>query len=317
MDRSAIAGVNGRRVWDSRGRPTVEAEVALAGGARGRAIAPAGASRGTHEAVDLRDGGARLGGFGVARAVAAVNGPIARAIAGMDAREQAAIDAALIARDGTRGQVAARRQRHRRHVARGAARSRGGGGGPALSASRRRGAGPAAAAADPDLRRRGARRPARRHPGLHGDAARRWRLRRRARDDGRGLSRGGGADARRGQARGRRRRRRLVAGIRNERGGARLAGARDRASRVHAGRRGGDRARRRRLGVGQRRPLSARAGGARARQRRAYRAPPRLDRPLPDRVDRGSAGRGRCRRARPVHRVPSGTASRWSATTSS
>ncbi len=101
MDRVAIAAVNGRRVWDSRGRPTVEAEVVLAGGARGRAIAPAGASRGTHEAVDLRDGGPRLGGFDVARAVAAVNGPIAEALAGMDAREQAAVDAALIALDGT------------------------------------------------------------------------------------------------------------------------------------------------------------------------------------------------------------------------
>ena len=101
MERDAIADVKGRRVWDSRGRPTVEVEVALAGGARGRAIAPAGASRGTHEAVDLRDGGARLGGMEVAGAVANVNGPIARMLAGMDAREQAAVDAALIALDGT------------------------------------------------------------------------------------------------------------------------------------------------------------------------------------------------------------------------
>jgi enolase len=101
MNRTAITGVRGRRVWDSRGWPTVEAEVALAGGARGRAIAPAGASRGTNEAVDLRDGGARLGGLDVGRAVANVNGPIAQALAGMDAREQAAIDAALVALDGT------------------------------------------------------------------------------------------------------------------------------------------------------------------------------------------------------------------------
>jgi enolase len=98
---TAIASVRGRRVWDSRGRPTVEAEVALAGGARGRAIAPAGASRGTHEAIDLRDGGARLGGMDVAGAVANVNGAIARALAGMDARDQAAVDAALGALDGT------------------------------------------------------------------------------------------------------------------------------------------------------------------------------------------------------------------------
>ena len=98
---TAIASVRGRRVWDSRGRPTVEAEVGLAGGARGRAIAPAGASRGTHEAIDLRDGGARLGGMDVAGAVANVNGAIARALAGMDARDQAAVDAALGALDGT------------------------------------------------------------------------------------------------------------------------------------------------------------------------------------------------------------------------
>ena len=101
MGSSAIVEVKGRRVWDSRGRPTVEVEVALAGGARGRALAPAGASRGTHEAVDLRDGGARLGGMDVAGAVANVNGPIARALVGMDARQQAAVDAALIALDGT------------------------------------------------------------------------------------------------------------------------------------------------------------------------------------------------------------------------
>ncbi len=101
MNRTAIAEVKGRRVWDSRGRPTVEAEVALAGGARGRAIAPAGASRGTHEAVDLRDGGSRLGGLDVAGAVANVSGPIAQALSGMEARDQAAIDAALVALDGT------------------------------------------------------------------------------------------------------------------------------------------------------------------------------------------------------------------------
>jgi enolase len=101
MASTGITSVTGRRVWDSRGRPTVEVEVSLAGGARGRAIAPAGASRGTHEAVDLRDGGARLGGMDVAGAVANVNGPIARALAGMDARGQAAVDAALIALDGT------------------------------------------------------------------------------------------------------------------------------------------------------------------------------------------------------------------------
>jgi enolase len=75
--------------------------VTLAGGARGRAIAPAGASRGANEAADRRDGGARLGGMDVAGAVANVNGAIARALAGMDALEQAAVDAALVSLDGT------------------------------------------------------------------------------------------------------------------------------------------------------------------------------------------------------------------------
>jgi enolase len=98
---AAIVRIAGRRVWDSRGRPTVEAEVHLAGGACGRAIAPAGASTGRGEAVDLRDGGAAFGGLDVTRAVAAVNGPIAAALAGMDARDQAAVDARLVELDGT------------------------------------------------------------------------------------------------------------------------------------------------------------------------------------------------------------------------
>ena len=98
---SEITKVIGRRVWDSRGRPTVEAEVTLADGSVGRGIAPAGASRGTREAIDLRDGGARLGGFDVQRAVANVNGEIARALAGRNAHDQAGADHALIKLDGT------------------------------------------------------------------------------------------------------------------------------------------------------------------------------------------------------------------------
>ena len=100
MDTS-IVSIHGRRVWDSRGRPTVEAEVRLACGASGRAIAPAGASRGSNEAIDLRDGGARLGGYGVSKASANINGEIARALAGMDAAAQETIDAALIALDAS------------------------------------------------------------------------------------------------------------------------------------------------------------------------------------------------------------------------
>jgi enolase len=98
---TAIARVHARRVWDSRGRPTVEAEVSLANGVRGRAIAPAGASRGSREAVDLRDGGSARGGFDVARAIANVTGPIAAALDGVDATDQATVDHALIELDGT------------------------------------------------------------------------------------------------------------------------------------------------------------------------------------------------------------------------
>jgi len=98
---AAIAEIRGRRVWDSRGRPTVEAEIRLAGGAVGRAIAPAGASTGSGEALDRRDGGERLGGLDVGKAVAAVNEIIAPKLKGAAASDQAAIDAALIALDGT------------------------------------------------------------------------------------------------------------------------------------------------------------------------------------------------------------------------
>jgi enolase len=101
MSAATIAKVHGRRVWDSRGRPTVEAEIHLTGGAIGRAIAPAGASRGRHEAIDLRDGGAPFGGDGVAQAVANVLGPIADAITGLEATDQGSVDQALMTADGT------------------------------------------------------------------------------------------------------------------------------------------------------------------------------------------------------------------------
>lgn len=99
MSGMRIASITGRRVWDSRGNPTVEAEVLLANGARARAIAPAGASRGTREAIDLRDGGDALRGKGVANAVANINGAVSSALSGMDASDQAGIDAALCALD--------------------------------------------------------------------------------------------------------------------------------------------------------------------------------------------------------------------------
>jgi enolase len=101
MSDTTITKVFGRRVWDSRGRPTVEVEVTLSRGVIGRAIAPAGASTGTAEAIDLRDGGERLGGFDVKQAVANVNGEIATLLAGKDALAQTQIDCALIDADAT------------------------------------------------------------------------------------------------------------------------------------------------------------------------------------------------------------------------
>ena len=98
---TTIRQVHARRVWDSRGRPTVEAEVHLHGGACGRAIVPAGASKGSREALELRDGGNAFGGLDVQRALGHVNGEIARAVTGLAADQQAALDAVLVALDGT------------------------------------------------------------------------------------------------------------------------------------------------------------------------------------------------------------------------
>ena len=100
MGDNVAESVHAREVLDSRGNPTVEAEVLLRGGARGRAIVPSGASTGTHEALELRDGDpGRFAGKGVRKAVANVNGPIAQAVVGR-AFEQTALDEALIALDG-------------------------------------------------------------------------------------------------------------------------------------------------------------------------------------------------------------------------
>ena len=101
MTDTSITRIIGRRVWDSRGRPTVEADITLANGKMGRAIAPAGASTGSGEAVDLRDGGEKFGGYDVTRAVANVNGEIADAMRGVDAADQTTLDTKLIALDGT------------------------------------------------------------------------------------------------------------------------------------------------------------------------------------------------------------------------
>jgi len=98
---TAILDITAREILDSRGNPTVEVDVRLEDGSFGRAAVPSGASTGAHEAVELRDGGKRYGGKGVAKAVAAVNGEIFDAVCGMDAEEQHRIDNAMIALDGT------------------------------------------------------------------------------------------------------------------------------------------------------------------------------------------------------------------------
>ena len=98
---TAIIDIIGREILDSRGNPTVEVDVKLEGGAFGRAAVPSGASTGAHEAVELRDGGKRYGGKGVEKAVAAVNGELFDALAGLDAEDQIKIDNTMIALDGT------------------------------------------------------------------------------------------------------------------------------------------------------------------------------------------------------------------------
>jgi len=99
---TAITDITAREILDSRGNPTVEVDVILESGARGRAAVPSGASTGTHEAVELRDGDKkRYGGKGVRKAVDAVNGEIFDAVSGRDATDQAGLDRALIDLDGT------------------------------------------------------------------------------------------------------------------------------------------------------------------------------------------------------------------------
>jgi enolase len=98
---SSIVKVHGREVFDSRGNPTVEVDVHLESGAFGRAIVPSGASTGSREAVELRDGDARLGGKGVRKAVSHVNGEIAQTLLGQDASNQQEIDRLMIDLDGT------------------------------------------------------------------------------------------------------------------------------------------------------------------------------------------------------------------------
>src|SRR5687768_15468451 len=103
---TAIIDVHARQILDSRGNPTVEADVLLDDGSMGRAAAPSGASTGAHAAVELRDGNkARWLGKGVTKAVAAVNGDVAEAILRLDAEDQPTRDQAMIDLDGTRNKA--------------------------------------------------------------------------------------------------------------------------------------------------------------------------------------------------------------------
>src|SRR5260370_678454 len=97
----SIEEIVAREILDSRGNPTVEVECVLAGGSAGRAAVPSGASTGSREALELRDGGKRYGGKGVRKAVAGVHDEIAPRVLGMDARDQARSDRALMDLDGT------------------------------------------------------------------------------------------------------------------------------------------------------------------------------------------------------------------------
>lgn len=102
MISTTITGLLAWQALDSRGNPTVGCEVSLSGGARGQALAPSGASTGRHEAVERRDGGASYGGRSVLGAVAGLNAEVARAIVGLDAADQRAVDESLRELDGTR-----------------------------------------------------------------------------------------------------------------------------------------------------------------------------------------------------------------------
>src|SRR5277367_6060068 len=101
-DMTEIAAIHAREILDSRGNPTVEADVVLEGGAIGRAAVPSGASTGEHEAVELRDGDkSHYLGKGTLKAVANANGEIAKAVIGLDAADQRALDHKMITLDGT------------------------------------------------------------------------------------------------------------------------------------------------------------------------------------------------------------------------
>jgi enolase len=275
-----IAFVHGRRVWDSRGRPTVEVDVLLECGAVGRAIAPAGASTGSFEALELRDGGAAFGGYDVTKAVAHVNGAIAHAVTGLDAADQAALDEAMIALDGTPNKSRL-------------------GANAIVAVSMAAAHAAAAAAGEPLYRYLGDASsvilplPQIQIFGGGAHAGRRVDIQdfmimcpsagsfAEALDRTAEVYRAAGALMKEAGT---------LAGVADE--GGWWPGPRHRARRVHPGQGRVHRARHRRLGVRPRRPLQAGAGGQGAGQRGHDPPADRLAGPLPDRLDRGPAGRG-------------------------
>ena len=169
---TAIVDIIGREILDSRGNPTVEVDVVLADGSGGRAGVPSGASTGTHEAVELRDGGARYLGKGVRTAVEAVNGELFDALSGMDAEAQVKIDETMIALDGTpnKGRLGANAILG---VSLAVAKAAASGKQPAALPLRRRHRRAASAGADDEHhQRRRACRQSDRLPGIHDRAAR-------------------------------------------------------------------------------------------------------------------------------------------------
>ncbi len=168
-----ITQILAREILDSRGNPTLEAEVTLADGSFGRAAVPSGASTGSREAVELRDGDkARYLGKGVKTAVANVNTTIAKALAGFDALDQKGLDAKLIALDGTpnKGKLGANAllgvSLANAHAVAASIEA------AAVEISRRFARARAARADDEHHQRRRARRQQRRHAGIHGAAGR-------------------------------------------------------------------------------------------------------------------------------------------------
>ena len=317
MAQRAIAKVHGRRVWDSRGRPTVEVEVALAGGIVGRAIAPAGASTGSGEAVDLRDGGAAFGGLDVRRAVANVNEIIAPALAGRDAGAQAEIDGHLIALDGTPAKA---RLGGNAIVATSLAVLQAAAASHAEPLWRYLAEGGEVAIPVPEIQIFGG--------GAH--AARRVDVQDfmvvapNASSFAEALDRTAEVYRAAGQILAERG---LVQGVADEGGWWPTFSSNEEAldmlvraierARLYARQRGRDLARRRRFRARTRRALPSRTGAARARRRRHDRDARALDRTLPDRLDRRSLGRGRPGRVLPLHGGVRRASSRSSATISS